>query len=79
VAADVLVRSDGSRFAWSGGARFAWLVSHAPDTVAVKPQLAAGSQLQPLGGELSNGIVALEPFRVAVFRRAVFRLADGVR
>ena len=37
VAADVLVRADGTRFAW--------LVSHAAEPVTIKPQVSSGSQL----------------------------------
>ena len=60
VAADVLVHSDGSQFAW--------LVSHAPDPVTVKPQLASGARLCTLDGTLLNGTLALAPFGVGVFR-----------
>jgi endo-1,4-beta-mannosidase len=72
VAADVLERSD--------GARFAWLVSQASDAVAVKPELAAGAALQPLqdgkaaateqalGSVDDGGTVILAPFGVGVFR-----------
>jgi len=60
VAADVLVRSDGSQFAW--------LVSHACELVTVKPQLSAGSWLRTLDGRISDGSITLDPFGVAVFR-----------
>src|ERR1022692_3996800 len=50
IAADVMVRSD--------GARFAWLVSQAAEPVTVKPQLAAGLRLCPLGGGPADGTVS---------------------
>jgi hypothetical protein len=59
VAADVLV-SD-------GGSQLAWLVSHAPEMVTVKPQLASGARLRALDGAPSNGTVTLPPFGVGVF------------
>jgi endo-1,4-beta-mannosidase len=65
VAADLVVRSD--------GARFAWLVSQADEPVTVKPVLAAGLTLLPLDGGLGDGsgeAVTLAPFGVGVFRLA---------
>ena len=59
VAADVLVRSDGSQFAW--------LVSHAGEPVTVKPQLSAGSRLRALDGATPGASVTLAPFGVSVF------------
>jgi endo-1,4-beta-mannosidase len=69
IAADVMVRSD--------GARFAWLVSQAAEHVTVKPQLAAGLRLCPLDGGPADGgpadggpadgTVTLDPFGVSVF------------
>ena len=62
IAADVMVRSD--------GARFAWLVSQAAEPVTVKPQLAAGLRLCALGGPATgdtDGTVTLGPFGVSVF------------
>jgi endo-1,4-beta-mannosidase len=64
VAADVLVRSDGRRFAW--------LVSHAAEPVTVKPQLSAGSRLCALDDGAPAESVTLAPFGVGVFR-----LEDG--
>jgi endo-1,4-beta-mannosidase len=64
VAADVVIRSD--------GARFAWLVSQADERLAVKPGLAEGVTLAPLegaaGGTVEGEAVILEPFGVGVFR-----------
>lgn len=60
IAADVLVRSD--------GARFAWLVSQADEAVEVKPQAAPGLRLTRLDGTAADGTVRLEPFGVAVLR-----------
>ena len=60
VAADVLVHSDGSQFAW--------LVSHAAEPVTVKPQLASGAQLCTLDGTPASATLALAPFGVRVFR-----------
>jgi hypothetical protein len=60
ISADVLVRTD--------GARFAWLVSHADDAVEVKPQFAAGLRLAALDGTPADGGVTLGPFGVAVLR-----------
>ena len=42
VAADVLVHQDGRQFAW--------LVTHAPEPVTVKPQLSSGTRLCELDG-----------------------------
>jgi endo-1,4-beta-mannosidase len=60
VAADVLIGA--------GGRQFAWLVSHAPEPVTVKPQLDSGTRLCALDGTPSNGTVTLAPFGVGVFR-----------
>ena len=64
VAADLLVRSD--------GVRFAWLVSHADEPTTVKPQLATGLRLQPLCGDAAtaagDGSVTIAPFGVCVVR-----------
>ncbi|MGO9078956.1 MAG: glycoside hydrolase 5 family protein [Streptosporangiaceae bacterium] len=62
VAADVLVRSD--------GAQFAWLVSQAAETLALKPELAAGRWLTPVlpSSACEAGVVTLAPFGVGVFR-----------
>lgn len=59
VAADVLVHSDGSHFVW--------LVSHAPGSVTVKPQLASGARLCALDGAPSGEAVTLDPFGVGIF------------
>jgi endo-1,4-beta-mannosidase len=60
VAADVLVHSDGRRFAW--------LVSHAAEPVTVKPQLGAGSRLRALDDGAPAQSITLDPFGVGVFR-----------
>ncbi|MGA2825533.1 MAG: cellulase family glycosylhydrolase [Streptosporangiaceae bacterium] len=60
VAADVLVHADGTRFAW--------LVSHASEPVAVKPILAAGLQLAEVGGDRVEESVSLGPFGTGVFQ-----------
>ena len=60
VACDVLVRSD--------GARFAWLVSQASEPVTVKPELAPGLWLARLDGSATDGAATLDPFGVGVFR-----------
>jgi len=60
VAADVLVHADGTRFAW--------LVSHAPEAVAVKPILPAGLHLAEMGGDLIEESVSLGPFGTGVFQ-----------
>lgn len=60
VAADVLVRPD--------GARFAWLVSQADEAVEVRPRPAAGLRLTRLDGAPAGGGVALDPFGVVVLR-----------
>ncbi len=66
IAADVMVRSDGSRLAW--------LVSQADEAVTVKPDLAAGLRLMPLAGvagsESDGDAVTPAPFGVGVFRLA---------
>ena len=59
VAADVLVRAD--------GARFAWLVSHAAEPVTIKPQLSSGSRLCGLDGAPASETITLAPFGVGVF------------
>jgi hypothetical protein len=59
IAADVMVRSD--------GARFAWLVSQAAEPVTVKPQLATGLRLCALDGPAADGAVTLGPYGVGVF------------
>jgi endo-1,4-beta-mannosidase len=59
VAADVLVRAD--------GARFAWLVSHAAEPVTVKPQLGPGSRLCDLDGTPASETLTLAPYGVGVF------------
>jgi hypothetical protein len=60
VAADVLERDDGSRFAW--------LVSQADEPVTVKPQLAGALRLATLDGTPAGEAVTLEPFGVGVFQ-----------
>jgi hypothetical protein len=65
VAADVLVHADGTRFAW--------LVSHAPEPVTVKPALAPGWRLTTLGGEPAGEVI------VGTFGVNVFRLEVGGR
>jgi hypothetical protein len=60
IAADVMVRSD--------GARFAWLVSQANEPVTVKPEVAAGLRLTALDDSGAAGIATLPPFGVGVFR-----------
>jgi endo-1,4-beta-mannosidase len=64
IAADLVVRSDGSRFAW--------LVSQADEQVTIKPELAAGLRLAPMDGIAGSvgdgGAVTLDPFGVGVFR-----------
>ena len=62
IAADVMVRSD--------GARFAWLVSQAAEPVTAKPQLAAGLRLCALDGSPADGAVTLGPYGVGVFALA---------
>jgi hypothetical protein len=60
VASDMLVRSDGTRFAW--------LVSQAAEPVTVKPELAAGLRMAHLDGSAADSGVTLAPFGVGVFR-----------
>jgi endo-1,4-beta-mannosidase len=60
VASDVLVRSDGTRFAW--------LVSQAAEPVTVKPELADGLRIVSLDGSATDSGVTLAPFGVGVFR-----------
>jgi hypothetical protein len=59
IAADVMLRSD--------GARFAWLVSQAAETVTAKPQLAPGLRLCTLDGSPAESAVTLAPYGVGVF------------
>lgn len=59
IAADVMVRSD--------GARFAWLVSQAAEPVTAKPQLAPGLRLCALDGSPAGSAVTLAPYGVGVF------------
>ena len=68
IAADVMVRSDGTRFAW--------LVSQAAESVTVKPQLAAGLRLCQLGPGPAGGTVTPADGAVALADGAV-ALADG--
>ena len=62
VAADVIERSDGSRFAW--------LVSQASEPVTIEPETAAGLTLAALPGvdgcQPDGGAVTLPPFGVGV-------------
>ena len=60
VACDTLVRDD--------GARFAVLVSHADETLTVKPVLPAGRRLLTLEGEETNGGVTTWPFGAVILR-----------
>jgi hypothetical protein len=60
VAADVLVHTDGTQFAW--------LVSQAAEIVTVKPVLGGGLSLRTLDGEVIGESVSLPPFGVSVFR-----------
>lgn len=60
VASDVLVRSDGTRFAW--------LVSQAAEPVTVKPELAAGLRMVHLDGTAADSGITLAPFGVGAFR-----------
>jgi endo-1,4-beta-mannosidase len=64
VAADVVVRSDGTRFAW--------LVSQADEPTTVKPQLSAGLRPVPAYGandsDAADGVVNIAPFGVRVLR-----------
>jgi hypothetical protein len=64
VAADVIVRSDGSRFAF--------LVSQADEPLTVTPETAAGLSLAALDGtadgRLDRGTITLAPFGTAVLR-----------
>jgi endo-1,4-beta-mannosidase len=60
IASDVLVRSDGRRFAW--------LVSQADEPVTVKPELAPGLSLAHLDGSPVDTGATLPPFGVGVFR-----------
>ena len=59
VACDVLVRSD--------GARFAFLVSHADEPLTVKPVLEQGCRLTTLDGEDVTGGVTIDPFGIPAF------------
>jgi endo-1,4-beta-mannosidase len=69
VACDVLVRSDGTRFAW--------LVSQADEPVTVKPGLAAGLQLTDLDGSPADSGATLPPFGVTVLRLESSPAAPG--
>jgi hypothetical protein len=60
VAADVIVRSD--------GARFAWLVSQASEQLTVQPRTADGLALTRLDGSAREAVVRLDPFGVGVLR-----------
>jgi hypothetical protein len=60
VAADVMVRSD--------GARFAWLVSQASEQLIVRPRLAGGLELSALDGSPRDDAVTLDAFGVSVVR-----------
>jgi hypothetical protein len=60
VAADILVHTDGTRFAW--------LVSQAAEAVTVKPVLGAGLTLRTLDGNAVGESVTLPPYGVGVFR-----------
>jgi hypothetical protein len=63
VAADLIVRTDGSRFAW--------LVSQADEPVTVKPELAAGLKLRRIDSQAvdegDGRAVTLAPFGIGVF------------
>jgi endo-1,4-beta-mannosidase len=64
VAADLIVRPDGTRFAW--------LVSQADEPLTVKPELAGGLRPVPLDGAGDSGaasdVVTIAPFGVCVLR-----------
>ena len=64
VASDVLVRSDGKRFAW--------LVSQSAEPLTVTPRLGSGLRLRPLeggaGGPGYDDAVPIAPFGVSVSR-----------
>jgi endo-1,4-beta-mannosidase len=60
IAADVLVHS--------GGTRFAWLVSQADEPVTAKPELAPGLRMAHLDGSALDEAPTLAPFGVSVFR-----------
>jgi len=62
VAADVIERTD--------GARFAWLVSQADETLTVRPELAGGLTLRPLDGGAAGDEVTIPAFGVCVLRLA---------
>jgi hypothetical protein len=67
VAADVIERTDGTRFAW--------LVSQADETLTVRPELADGLTLAPLDGipldgRATGSEVTIPPFGVSVLRLA---------
>jgi hypothetical protein len=67
VAADVIVNSDGSRFAW--------LVSQAAEPVAIATQVAAGLELAALdGGDRDNGEADVSAVTLPSFGARVFRL-----
>jgi endo-1,4-beta-mannosidase len=64
VASDVVIRSD--------GARFAWLVSQANEELTIKPELADGLRLRALDGTadgaIGSDVVTIAPFGVCVLR-----------
>jgi hypothetical protein len=59
VACDVLVREDGTRFAF--------LVSHAAEELTVKPLLPGGERLTTLDGEDVTSEISIRAFGVKVF------------
>jgi len=69
VASDVLVRSDGTRFAW--------LVSQAAEPVTVKPELAPGLRIFHLDGSAADSGVTLASFGVGIFRLGVSPTPDS--
>jgi endo-1,4-beta-mannosidase len=60
VAADMIERAD--------GVRFAWLVSQADETLTVEPQLAGGLTMAPADGLEAGDEVTIPPFGVRVLR-----------
>jgi endo-1,4-beta-mannosidase len=68
IAADVLVRDDGQRFAW--------MVSQAREQVTARPQLAGGIRLRQLDGSPAGGSVTLDPYGVAVYALDAVTVAD---
>jgi Cellulase (glycosyl hydrolase family 5) len=69
VAADAIERTD--------GARFAWLVSQADETLTVRPQLADGLALVPLDGNPLDGRTAGNEVTIPPFGVRVLRLAPA--